>query len=240
MHIVIFDDEAIFCNILDTHIQAICTEQSRPDITTQSFTSFDACSESMAQSLPAIAFLDIVDKNDEDAGFRLAKQFRKTSAHGHIVFVSGYLDKQALALQDLIRPSGFLTKPIDKLAVQQLLQNIAFAYADETAITIKMGIRTERIPVGDIIYIERVRRKLVLHTATLRCETSGTLDSMLQTLRARSPHFLQVDRGTIVNLKHVQRAFYGHKRMLHMSNDFAIVFAESHISAIKQGLELLS
>ena len=240
MHIIIFDDEAMLCHNLETQIHAICTAQNRPDITTQAFTSYEDCAQSIAQKLPAIAFLDIVDKNDEDAGFRLAKHFRKASAHGHIVFVSGYLDKQALALQDLIRPSGFLAKPIDKQALQHMLQNIAFAYADESAITIKMGITTERIPVADIIYIERVRRKLVLHTTTLRCETSGTLEAMLHTLQSRSPHFLQVDRGTIVNLKHVQRAFYGQKRMLRMSNEASLNFAESHISAIKQGLELLS
>ena len=240
MDIIVFDDDTFFCQNLVTKVQDICQEQAHQDITVHGYTSYDACAEGIAQHKPSVVFLDIVDGHDEDAGFRLAKTFRKASAYGHIIFVTNYVHKQGLALRDLIRPSGFLAKPVIEPELRRLLENIAFVYTDETTLLVKTGGRSERFLVDDIIYVERVHRKLALYTLARCCEIPGTIEAILQELSSRSPHFLQVDRGVIVNLRHVQCAQYGKKRMLLMSNDALVNVAESRVPELKQKMATYS
>ena len=240
MDIVVFDDEAFLCQEFVDLVRDLCLQHDHLDITVHGFTTYETCAEGIMQLKPTIAFLDIVDRNDEDAGFRLAKLFRSACAYGHVVFVTGFSGKQGLALQDLIRPSGFLTKPVVRHELQRLLENIAFTYADETTILVRKGGRSERLRVEDIIYVERIRRKLMVYTASRCCEITGTIEGTMQALSARSPHFLQVDRGIIVNIMHVQCAQFGQQRVLQMSNDALVNFAESHIPELKQKLEKYS
>ena len=60
-----------------------------------------------------------------NGSFFLAKTIRAQSPDCHIVFMSSYIEDMSFCLRNLIRPSGFLLKPLNKSEVNEIINQIS-------------------------------------------------------------------------------------------------------------------
>lgn len=114
-----------------------------------------------------VVLLDI--EMDDINGFQLARHIQATYPHVMIIFITGHVD---LALDGYeYQPVDFLVKPVNLLRLEQALTRVRdLIYKDKPKKGTQIGIHTEGgleiINVNDILYLEKIERKVFIFSKT--------------------------------------------------------------------------
>lgn len=158
--------------------------------------------ELIAKNVIDVAFLDIDMK--ESNGIAIGKELQKINADIPIVFITEHEEYMENAIN--ILATGFIPKPIIKQKFYQITKR-ALTQAESNKnqkYSIYLNIKADRkdmaIQVMSILYIERMQRKIIVHTEKETFETTGTLSDIEKKLL---PCFQRISQSVIVNMNEV-------------------------------------
>lgn len=144
-----------------------------------------------------IAILDI--ELQDETGLHLAERIMQVNDDASIIFITGYdtFTKEAYS----ICADGYLTKPVNSIILGKLLRK---------AITYRLGLDKQQsvlefysernkiiLKQRNIMYIERVGRKVIVFATQKEYRTIKTLSELEEELET---FFVKVNQGTIVNM----------------------------------------
>ncbi len=109
--------------------------------------------------------------------------------------------------------------------------NILKKQTKELKIMVKQGTTVHFIEAKDVIYIESIGRKVILHFMDSTTEYYDTLKSLSETLQ---PGFYRIHRAYLINLSHIK---YYTKREVHMSNGETVLISKYRLPEFRKMLE---
>lgn len=195
LNIVICDDEAVFCDLLQEKVTQILTAMQEP-FTLQTYTK--TADLQQANQRFDIIFLDI--QMPVQNGLEFAKALRLQGNESAIVFISAFaeyvFDVFSLHAED------FLCKPIDDGKLYAVLDRmIAKKKAeDKKCLFIQTNQWCKSIKLQSICYCEVINRILYVHTTKEVFQYYGKIADLGKQLDAR---FYQCHRSYFVNLDFV-------------------------------------
>ena len=146
-------------------------------------------------------------------GMALARALRGLPRPPQVVFVTAHAEHAVQAFE--IEAADYLTKPVRLERLQEALQKVqrraasmpqAPAVATPESLLIQDRGRTERVPLGEVLYFKAELKYITVRTAT----RSYILDGSLNELEERhAAHFIRVHRNALV-LRRAMRALERH------------------------------
>lgn len=169
-----------------------------------------AAIELLADAEPELVFLDIHLGDIE--GTVLAPMIRRSHPDTQIVFATAYNDYAEKAFD--VEALNYILKPYDKARVEQTLERF-FALEEksgtaeqETSLT-RISIPTEKklvvVNVDDIVYLETVNRKCIIHTRSGEIASTGTISAYEERLKGSG--FFRIQKSYLINLKYVVEVY---------------------------------
>lgn len=167
-------------------------------------------------------------------GTDVAKRIRKKHRESYIVFATKHTSLMNTAFEGLIRPSGFLCKPVSK---NDLLAVFMEAYCDhvkmlqkENYFSLNIGSRIYRIPYANINYFEAAQKKIFINTDTQRI---GYYDS-LEAIGARLDEvFIRCHKGYIVNSKKIESIDFS-SMIIYLKDGSSLPVSRTYKEAVRQ------
>ena len=150
-----------------------------------------------------IAFLDI-DLGMEN-GIDVAKRIQRKNKAAVIIFVTSHAEYALDACK--MQCFGYLLKPLDVLKLEQLYAKAVIqvkgiqSRSIEACINICVDRKQLAVNQRDIIYIERIERKVKIVTLTNMYMINESIQAIIQKL---TDYFIQVNQSTILNAREVQ------------------------------------
>lgn len=180
-----------------------------------------------------IIFLDINIDGNENCGIEIAKKLRQKNANCNIVFFTSFTEKIGLTLEALIKPSGFLSKPIKVSEINELMHNIiSEMIQSDKYITTKFGRNHFVIHINDIIIITKKGRHTVFNLSNRQIEITEPIKSFVQKLPA---YFIPVDKGELVNTYKITQVDYMN-RYIYLNNQIKISMSRNAKKKVKSAL----
>lgn len=159
------------------------------------------------------AVLFLIDTRTKVAGgnfLTLARKFRENSEACHICFMSQSAADIGFCYKKLVRPSGFLLKPVEKSDLQMLIRDIALYENNKKLHKDKFGENPQMVlnekgekhivKISDILYFTAFDKKI-------NCYTKGrviTFYGSLKTLETQyNKFFLRCHSGFLINRKRI-------------------------------------
>lgn len=102
---------------------------------------------------------------------------------------------------------------------------------DKTMITIKQGGRVRQVNIQDIIYIESLGRKAILH---LQNETIEYYAKISQLEEQLCPHFFRTHRAYLINLHYVERY---NRREVVLKNADSVLISKYRLHDFQKAVE---
>lgn len=158
--------------------------------------------ELLASLPPRHASLVFLDTRYNGAGFALAESIRKTAPLCHIVFLSAYAEDMSFCFRNLLRPSGFLLKPVSCDEIFSIIRAVLRQDAGEEEgraekICLSAQDFKRTIDVSEILYFSTRGKKLICRT------TDGETVSFYGTLKALEKryagNFIRCHSGFLAN-----------------------------------------
>jgi DNA-binding LytR/AlgR family response regulator len=146
-----------------------------------------------------IIFLDIQMPHLD--GLEAARRIRRVDADVVIVFITNMVQYAVRGYE--VDALSYLVKPVPYLAfAKEMGRGIARAQraADDSFVIAADG-QVTRLPINDIVYIESIRHRIILHTAAGTHSLTGTLKALEADLAPRG--FYRSNNCYLVNLRHV-------------------------------------
>lgn len=172
LHVAICDDETQICRELEIALTKILDRLNiMHEIDTYS-TGEGLCSKIEAAAHYNLIFLDIEFSKSKINGVEVGKRIRDIYdlQTVSIVYIS-WEKSYSLQLHE-IRPLHFLIKPLKSEELEQVVKTylkLSGRWADDFVYKIQQD--SFRVKVKDIVYIESVKRKLILHLSDGREES---------------------------------------------------------------------
>ncbi|HBQ85498.1 MAG TPA: DNA-binding response regulator [Syntrophomonas sp.] len=164
---------------------------------------FDAASGREALDLfalhkPDIAIMDIELGADQELnGIEVARQIYSLAPQTYFVFLTGY---SRYAIDSFcVHPYDYILKPVKQNRVREVIDILAAKVQmrlNDEKIVIKLKKETLLLQPGDIIFVEKRERNIILHTKFGVYELNHTLGEMSSILGNR---FIRVHKSFIVN-----------------------------------------
>ncbi|GHU70551.1 DNA-binding response regulator [Spirochaetia bacterium] len=146
-----------------------------------------------------IIFLDI--ELGDTSGIALAEEIRKTYEEPVLVFVSAHESYCKELFQ--FDTAAFLSKPIEKAKVEQLLLRIYRNIRNPKAVfTCQCNDDIHVTPLADILYFESKLRKIDMVTKTALKTFYGKLNEVEE--RIQRPGFLRIHHSILVNIDNMK------------------------------------
>ncbi len=161
-------------------------------------------------------FLDINLETDMN-GLELAKQIRSHDPHSYITFITGHPELCMTVFKYHIEAFEYLVKPVSYQAIEECLISIDKHYSQylsnqkynkDAMIIIRSGICDYSVELYDIIYVESINQKLVVHTRSRNIEFFGYLKDIIKDLNKNGESFYRCHRSYIININHVKEVNY--------------------------------
>ncbi len=163
------------------------------------------------------------------SGMELAKKIRLYLPNVRIIFITSHIEYAI----DAFELSIFRYVPKNELASRlpaAILDAVRLITLEEgKTYTIKTNSRMERIPIRDILYIERDGKNALIVTAKGSSKVRKSLQQVYEELD--SPEFLYLDRGCIANLIHIMQVREG---MAVLQDGHTLPISRSHLSEVKE------
>ena len=208
LRVLLVDDEALARARLRT-LLADCTQPSAT-------VAAEAANAPQAHSALARERFDVVllDVRMPGAdGVSLARQIADLPDGPVVVFVTAHAEHAVQAFE--VAAIDYLTKPVRLERLQQALQKVQRHFelnqapdapAGQDVLIIQDRGRTERLPIGEVLYFKAELKYITVKTAT----RSYILDGSITELEEKYPHaFLRVHRNALV-ARHAMRALVKH------------------------------
>lgn len=165
-----------------------------------------AAIELLADEEPELIFLDIHLGDIE--GTILASMIRKSHPGTQIVFATAYNDYAEKAFD--VDALNYILKPYDKARVEHTMERFFSlgekpdAVEQESALK-RISIPTEKklvvVDVKNIVYLETVNRKCIIHTKSGEITSTGTISAYEE--RLKNSGFFRIQKSYLINLKYV-------------------------------------
>lgn len=189
MHIAVIDDNSL------VHEQF---HQWLPYDTIDCFLDGMTFLEALREKSYDAIFLDVI--LPDLMGFVVGERVRAHSDYATLPIV--YLSAQTDYCLDLFSTQAFdfLQKPLTTQAIHQCMNQLEFFHLNQS-LSFHKGQKTIRISQKDILYIEAISPKLLVHCLNDIIEVQGSLSD----LDYLSERFLRIHQSFLVNVSHVAR-----------------------------------
>lgn len=165
------------------------------------------CNESVGNALnlcrdedDIVFFLDTRLHTKKHNSFSLALFFREKLPHCHIVFMSSYQEDMHFCLKNLIRPSGFLLKPLSQseiITIISSVENTNRRQSRSKTLYISTHEFKRAIDINNVVYFSTSGKKLLCITSTgERIEFYGTIADLEKRF---SEDLVRCHQGFLVN-----------------------------------------
>ena len=234
--IAICDDEI---NVLD-YITALINEQDFEASVKVYSSTADYLSDNYSFD---ILLLDIeMGSADNDiSGMALAKIIRENQAEQPvIIFITGYEDYVYDAFD--VGAFQYILKPVDEQKFSTVLSRAVKQITSERAkhnktLEVRFAGTTRIIPIDDILYIESLNHKVIIHTSTKNVDYYDKISELEAVLQGG---FYRIHKGYLVNLSHIEEysrteVTLSNGETLYISKHKYADFAKAHLNYIRQG-----
>lgn len=201
LRIAICDDEQADIQTLQNHLEHY---QMLHDInlTIDCFMSGQELLCAHADNAYQIILLDI--EMPKQSGMSIAKQLRNENDDVLIIFVTSYPQYMKDSFE--VQPFQFLTKPVDSLVIEEVMESIIRRYQNSHTTKIILGLNGEEylIRISNILYIKSCKEKKPVLEYVLSDTTiiaTGILRDWEQSLAKFG--FISPCRGYLVNVRHI-------------------------------------
>lgn len=149
-------------------------------------------------------FLDVMMPGMD--GIQLGGCIRAAGDKAPIIYLTSSPDFDMASYS--VRAYGYLLKPVQRSALETLLDELTALWRDETQRPLPVRTTTGITPVypGDLMYMEVRGHAFLYHLAggqTVKSVANqGTLDTAAAPLLA-SPRFVKINRGQVVNMSYI-------------------------------------
>lgn len=153
--------------------------------------------------VPQLIMFDIEINNDGPNGLAATNAISKIKKEAYFLFITGCSNYSFDSLK--VQPYGYILKPIEVSKFKSLILEIANKVRDNynpEILTLKIKDELVHINRSEIIFVEALNHKSIIHTRSETWESRINLDQ----LEARLGNgFLRVHRSFLVNLSKVRK-----------------------------------
>lgn len=174
----------------------------------------------------ANVFLLDIDLKVPESGYMLAQKIRENDRKAYIVFISAHLEYILRAFK--IKPFDFLPKPVTAEILEKCILDINNDIlmvndpGDEANILeIKAGPNLYRIRVSDIIYVEKLSFKTIIHMVNNEIYCYDTLESIENRLSGNN--FVRCHKSFIANRHYISNINIKDKKVVFESGQFCFI-----------------
>ncbi len=193
----ICDDQIVQIQLASAYIQQIADNAQVP-ITITPFCNSAHLFAHLAEHPLDILFLDI--DLGEESGITVAQHLVKEYPDLILIFLTGHREFASEAYD--VDALGYVTKPVREEKIERTLHKaFTHAYGVKSQVMTPHLVITEenikkRIPLSDILYIERVKPKTLIHTQIRVYQVYEPLSAIYERL---DDQFIQVNQSEVVN-----------------------------------------
>jgi len=204
LFIAICDDDKRIGAELEATIETILDKQCINYKIDVYFTGEELCKKMEQGTYYNLIFLDIEFAQNAINGVMVGKIIRDEH-HNEMVDIV-YISWKTKYIIELFanRPFDFLQKPLDNDKIEPVLQKyikLSGLWAED--FTYKIGHDTYKVQIKDIVYLQAVKRKIVLHLADGRKdEFYGTLKEVYKN-QLQMHDFIFIHAAYVVNYDHI-------------------------------------
>lgn len=151
-----------------------------------------------------VAILDIDFNDNSTTGIQLARKLQSINQWIAIIFITGHSEYALDAFR--LQVFGYLEKPVNTMHLELILKKVLVYLKgiNFAAQTFEFFYERKKVTIrqNNIIYIEKVNRKIRIATRQFDYEINGTINEMESNLMDA---FLKINSGTLVNLHYVTK-----------------------------------
>lgn len=133
------------------------------------------------------------------SGMELAHELRERGNRISIIFITG--SEEYLREGYSIQPIHYLLKPVSKEKIAEALKIDLDLNYHKNNIVLQKGAKTVILPVDDIVYIESLDHKVIVHSTREEYVFKWSLSEISQSLPENM--FCRVHNSYIINMKHI-------------------------------------
>lgn len=152
-----------------------------------------------------VAILDIDLNDEEETGIELARKMQNINHWIAIIFVTGHSEYALDAFR--LQVFGYLEKPVNDLHLELIMKKVLVYKKgiNFAAQTYEFFHERKKVTIrqSNIIYIEKINRKIRIATRQFDYEINGTINEVESKLMEDT--FLKINSGTLVNLHFVSK-----------------------------------
>lgn len=199
MNIAICEDKAWDCEIVEDYVKEYC-ERLHLNGEIHRFETGATFLSAFAKGRFQIVFMDIFMDGVNADGMEAAREIHKLDKDCKIIFTTS--TKEFSFESHDVAAVHYILKPISFVKVREALDRCRDIIAREARYITVTSDRSERqILLKDILYIEAVGKKLLIHTPVGIVHTYASLE---QTAASLDDTFLRCNKSYIVNLRQVR------------------------------------
>jgi len=199
LKILLLDDDRLFT-------QYIKDIMSKYEVEFDSANTLEIAEYKIKNNQYDLLFLDIVlGGSDEKNGIQFIKDNNLHEIIPYIVVMSGFERFSLEAYQ--IHPFDFLVKPIRTEHIVGIIDAIKLRMVqteimstDDLTITVRDKKNVHRIPLDEVLFIEKMDKEIIYHFKETEISITGTLS---KTKKLLPSYFVQSHRAFIINLKRI-------------------------------------
>lgn len=194
VRIAICDDEKKTADGLRTLIEEACKSL---DILIEVYTDGNVLLQRFEKKSYDVVFLDI--EMPAIDGLSVARKLRELSAEVFIVFLTSHVEYAIKGYE--VNALRYLTKPPVKDKVYEIIEYVQKKQADEKTLWIKTNDGEKKLKLSEIIYIEALNQKMIIHASSGNFEVWGKLNDYEDKLCGDG--FFRIHRSFLVSLSKV-------------------------------------
>lgn len=246
IHIVLCEDKQVILNNIRANLEKVIKQNGIDAVISFTADNPKKIIEYSKQYVDGINayFLDI-NLGTNMNGLELAKQIRSHDPHCYITFVTGHPELCMTVFKYHIEAFEYLIKPVSYQALEECMLSIDKHYANYlnhqkhnkgAIIKIRSGNTDYTVELQNIIYVESINQKLVVHTKNRNIEFFGYLKDIINELNKNGKYFYRCHRSYIVNINHIKEVNYKDSYII-MSGDEKCYMSRQQKGEIKGVLD---
>ncbi len=225
LQIVICEDEQRYLNYISNTVEKIINRNS---IVGQIVCAADnpELVEEYIKHRQANVFLLDIDLKVPKSGYALARKIREQNRKAYIVFITAHLEFVLQAFK--VKPFDFLPKPVtgeilDKCIVDIYNDYMLLTDTEENInyLEVKSGTNLYRIKTADIVYIEKLSFKTIIHMVNNEIHCYETLESIEKKLP--EANFVRCHKSFIANRDYIANINIKEKRIVFESGQYCFI-----------------
>lgn len=203
IRIAFIDDDQEFLHYLQQHLRRwFQANASEVSISMEEYPSGKEIVNDILRHESDLFFLDI--EMPDINGIQLAARIREAFPFAIIIFLTSYSEYAPSGYK--VQALRYLTKPLEEAQLNEALQSALreLEKLDRGSLSVVSYGNVNRIPYRDILYVRHVLRSSFIATVSMGTVKDGRgLKAIYDAIH--DDRFLYIDRGTFVNVDHIQR-----------------------------------